>query len=199
MDNEEKIGFRRRINLAKQKRDKSWSRYSLPSYTHYDKLRRRISWIEERIIGPKILDVGCGPGIVCYLASKREDIVEIHGLDLQDDMITQARSNITSNKVSFHCEFAEHLPFENDYFDTVIMGEVLEHVFSEKEAVADAFRVLKPGGRIIVTVPSDGKLSFSHVRSFNKDSLTKLLELHFVIKEAINMDNFLVCVGERSR
>ncbi len=199
MDNEEKIEFRERINLDKQKRDNSWFRYSSPYYTHYVKLRRRISWIEERIIGPKILDVGCGPGIVCYLASKREDIVEIHGLDLQDDMITQARSNITSNKVSLHCEFAEHLPFENDYFDTVIMGEVLEHVFSEKEAVADASRVLKPGGRIIVTVPNDGKLSFGHIRSFNKDSLTKLLALHFVIKEAINMDNFLAYVGERSR
>ena len=197
MDDEEKIKFRERINLAKQKRDKSWSRYFSPSYIHYSKLRRRISWIEERIIGPKILDIGCGPGIVCHLASERADIVEIHGLDLQDDIITQARSNVTSNKVSFHCGFAEHLLFENDYFDTVIMGEVLEHVFNEKEAVADASRVLKTGGRIIVTVPNDGKLSFGHIRSFNRDSLTKLLAVHFVIKEAINMDNFLAYVGKK--
>ncbi len=199
MDDKEKIEFRERINLDKQKRDKSWSRYYSPDYIHYSKLRRRVSWIEERIIGPKILDVGCGPGIVCHLVSEREDIVEIHGLDLQDDMIIQARSNVTSNKASFHCGFAEHLPFENDYFDTVIMGEVLEHVFREKEAIADASRVLKPGSRIIVTVPNDGRLSFGHIRSFDKDSLTKLLVSHFVIKEAINMDNFLAYVGERIR
>jgi ubiquinone/menaquinone biosynthesis C-methylase UbiE len=199
MDDKEKSKFRERINCDKQKRDKSWTRYFSPNYIHYEKLVRRISWIKARIIGPKLLDVGCGPGIICDLSSEKEDITEIHGLDLQEDILVQARTNAISNKINFHCGFAEDLSFEDNYFDTVTMGEVLEHVFSEKEAVAEAFRVLKFNGRLIITVPNDGKLSFGHVRSFSKDSLTELIVPYLDIKEMMNIDNFLACMCEKKQ
>lgn len=45
------------------------------------------------------------------------------------------------------------LPFANDSFDSVVMIEVLEHVFDFSAAIAEAFRVLKPGGTILLSTP----------------------------------------------
>ncbi len=197
MDDKEKIEFTERINCSKQKRDRSFQRYFSPDYKFYKKLRGRISWIEQRLVGPRILDAGCSEGIVCYVAAKREDIREIHGLDLQTDILAQAVGNVKNDKVYFHHGFAEEIPFGNGYFDTVVMGEVLEHVFSEKESVIEAARVLRPAGKVVITIPNDGNLSFAHIRSFNKNSLTKLLTPHFNIKEMTILYNFLACVGEK--
>lgn len=49
--------------------------------------------------------------------------------------------------------FADRLPFADGSFDTVLMTEVLEHVTDAEQAVADAYRVLSPGGSLLVTVP----------------------------------------------
>lgn len=197
MDDKEKTKFSDRINCPQQKRDKSFQRYSSPDYVHYEKLRDRISWIESRLIGPRMLDVGCGSGLICYTASRREDITEIHGLDLQDDMIAQATQNVKSDKVHFHSGFAEEMPFGDGYFDVVVMGEALEHVFSDKDAVAEAARVLKQNGRIVITVPNRGRLSFCHIRIFNGRYLVNLLKPYFNIKEKSVLHNFLICMGEK--
>ena len=198
MNSKEKDKFRKRINCDDQKRDKGWACYFSPDCIYYKELRNRISWIISQTNGPKMLDIGCGAGITCYLATKREDIVEIHGLDLQEDALEKARLNVKSNKACFHCGFAENLPFKDNYFDTVVIGETLEHVFSEKESIIEAFRVIKSGGKIVITVPNEGKLSFAHIRSFNKDCLIKLLIPYFDIKEMGIVGNFLICVGEKS-
>lgn len=203
MDNRDKKKFEERINSDQQKRDKSWDRYFSPGYIHRNKLKSRFSWMEARLVGPRVLDVGCGPGVMCQLASEREDIKEIHGLDLQEDMLVQAFSNVKSYKVHFHSGFAEEVPFGDGYFDTAVMGETLEHVFSDKEAVAEAARVLRPAGRIVITVPYRGRLSFAHIRTFDDRSMSKLLESCFNIRENIILNKntsdhrLLACLGEK--
>jgi SAM-dependent methyltransferase len=49
---------------------------------------------------------------------------------------------------------ALHLPFPDDTFDRVIASEVLEHIWDDSGAIAELVRVLRPGGRMAVTVPS---------------------------------------------
>lgn len=202
MDEKDKEKFKKRINNPNQKRDRSWDRFFLPEFDHYEALRTRIRWIESHLRGPRILDVGCGPGVICHLASLREDVEEVHGIELQDDMLTEAFGNVKSNKVHFHSGFAEEIPFGDGYFDTAVMTEVLEHVFDEKEAIREAERILRPGGRIIITMPFWGDLSRAHLRRFNEGDLKNLLSGGFTVrklKHGLNNkeEKCLLCLGVR--
>ena len=81
---------------------------------------------------------------------------------------------------------AENLPF-TQAFDTVIAAEVLEHVLDPEKVLAEIYRVLKPGGNIIVTVPDEinGKshMNPEHLRTFLVIDLIKILMLqHFDVK-----------------
>lgn len=199
MDEKNREKFLNRINDPDQKRDNSWRRFFLPEF---EGLRSRIRWIESHLMGPRILDVGCGTGVICHIASHKEDVTEVHGVDLQEDMLVEALGNVKSDKVHLHSCFAEDIPFGDGYFDTVVMTEVLEHVFDEKQAVAEAARVLKAGGRIIVTVPFWGDLSRAHLRRFNEGSLKSLLAEGFTIrklKHGLNNkeEKCLFCFGIR--
>jgi len=197
MDDEKKKEFRERINDYRQKRDKSWERYFTPTNKHYKMIRRRFSWMKQFLVGPRILDIGCGPGIICQLASEKKGVTDVHGLDLQDDALTAAQLNVKSDRVRFHCGFAEELPFEDGYFNTAVMGEVLEHVYDEKKAVREAYRILQHRGVIIVTVPNDRRLSFCHIRIFSEKALARLLTPFFNIEEVLHMNQHIACMGRR--
>lgn len=203
MDDRSKKEFEERINSKRQKRDKSWERYFSPGYAHRKKLIIRFDWIKSQIIGPRVLDVGCGPGVICQLASEIDSVEEVHGLDLQADVLLQAIANVKNDKAHFHHGFAEDIPFGNGYFDTVVLGETLEHVFSAEEAVAETARVLRLGGIAAITVPYRGKLSFAHIRTFDDAYIVKLLKPYFNIMEKIILNKntpdhmILACVGEK--
>lgn len=76
--------------------------------------------------------------------------------------------------------FADALPFADGSFDTILATEVLEHVTDAERAVADAYRVLRPGGHLVVTVPymyptHEAPYDF---RRFTHFGLRDLLERH---------------------
>jgi SAM-dependent methyltransferase len=76
--------------------------------------------------------------------------------------------------------FADELPFADGSFDTILATEVLEHVTDAERAVADAYRVLRPGGHLIVTVPylyptHEAPYDF---RRFTHFGLRSILERH---------------------
>ena len=68
-------------------------------------------------------------------------------------------------------------PYADQSFDVVIMGEVLEHLFYDKEALKEANRVIKSDGRLIVTVPFYDSNDKFHVRMHDQQTMTHLL--HF--------------------
>jgi ubiquinone/menaquinone biosynthesis C-methylase UbiE len=57
--------------------------------------------------------------------------------------------------VRFVCGDATHLDFPNDSFDAVTMFDVLEHVPDDRRAIAEALRVLRPGGHLLVSTPNE--------------------------------------------
>jgi SAM-dependent methyltransferase len=76
--------------------------------------------------------------------------------------------------------YADRLPLADHVFDTVLATEVLEHVGDAEQAVADFFRVLRPGGHLLVTVPflyptHEAPYDF---RRFTHHGLRSLLERH---------------------
>lgn len=95
------------------------------------------------------LDLGCGDGRTCgpWLTENARSYV---GVDISAEAVALARERgLDARKI----DDAGGLPFAEDSFDAVICTEVLEHLFQPQAAVAEAYRVVRPGGLILVTVP----------------------------------------------
>ena len=97
--------------------------------------------------GTRVLDVACGAGIVSGLASSRG--AEVIGVDFSPEMLAEARRRYPA--LQFREGDAEALPFEADRFDAVVINFGLHHFPFPARAVAEAHRVLRPGGRLCFT------------------------------------------------
>jgi ubiquinone/menaquinone biosynthesis C-methylase UbiE len=98
--------------------------------------------------GTRVLDVATGPGFIAGAAAVREAIVS--ALDFSPAMIADARVRYPG--IAFHDGDAEALPFDEGAFDAVVMNFGLLHLARPESALAEAHRVLRPGGRYAFTV-----------------------------------------------
>lgn len=141
--------------------------------------KERAELLKKYLIGKKILDVGCGLGVyVDYICSLG---LEGFGVDIVDEFI---KKNKVNKKGEFIKGAAEKLPFEDDFFDTVILFDILEHG-DDLKILEEVKRVSKK--RIILIVPRevDTKLSNSgvifrhyldktHLREYKEEDFKKL-------------------------
>ncbi|WP_058998508.1 class I SAM-dependent methyltransferase [Leptolyngbya sp. NIES-2104] len=97
-----------------------------------------------------ILEVGGGQGGLTALLYPRSQITN---LDL-DPRYAAAPCNQQA-QVRFICGDATALPFDDESFDAVTMFDVLEHIPDHKSAIAEAFRVLRPDGFLLVSTPNE--------------------------------------------
>lgn len=96
--------------------------------------------------GP-ILDLGCGSGEFASLALEgRMDV----GVDVSKRAL--AKAALIGRYGALCCADACQLPFPDERFQTVLAVSVLEHIAQPARALAEAFRVLRPGGRLIATI-----------------------------------------------
>ncbi len=94
----------------------------------------------------RLLDIGCGAGFVIDLL--RDTFDEIHGIDATRAMLD--RVDTSSGNVTLHEGVAEELPFEDGTFDLVTAYSVLHHLADHRPVLAEARRVLRPGGVLYV-------------------------------------------------
>jgi ubiquinone/menaquinone biosynthesis C-methylase UbiE len=102
--------------------------------------------------GERILDVGCGPGFYC--AELLEEVGpggSIVGLDPSDAMLAlAARRCVGHGNVKFDAADATSLPVEDASFDAVLCVQVLEYVPDLLAGLAELYRAVRPGGRVVV-------------------------------------------------
>jgi ubiquinone/menaquinone biosynthesis C-methylase UbiE len=98
----------------------------------------------------QVLDVATGTGLVANLVAPRVNPGLVFGVDLSDNMLSIARAHKARN-VQFLGMAAEHLVFRPHTFDLVTMGQALAYLADPTTALAEAHRVLRPGGRLAVS------------------------------------------------
>ncbi|MBN1348885.1 class I SAM-dependent methyltransferase [candidate division KSB1 bacterium] len=99
--------------------------------------------------GLKILDVGCGTGVLLYAIAKLIGTCELHGIDVNENAIRRAQKR-ASAKIEFRVADAARLPFTNDYFDYTICSNAFYYFKNKNRALIEINRVLKPGGRALI-------------------------------------------------
>jgi ubiquinone/menaquinone biosynthesis C-methylase UbiE len=102
----------------------------------------------------RVLDAGCGEGFYEILLSNLYEC-SIIGID-NDDKILNAGKERTKNLKNVKLENQDlcNLPYKDNSFDKIICSEVVEHIDQDTKAISELYRVLKPGGRIVITVPN---------------------------------------------
>ncbi len=104
--------------------------------------------------GDKILEVGCGRGFYAHVIGVFFPRVSYIGIDINGEYLRTAKVFAHAPNVSFRKGDATKLLFADKVFDKIICTEVLEHIKKDRMALSELFRVLKPHGTAIITVPN---------------------------------------------
>ena len=98
--------------------------------------------------GARILDIGCGLGV--YVRKFREFSDRVCGIDIDTKRLREGARTTPGLMLSA----SETLPFRDAAFDVVVLNEVIEHVRDDAATLAEALRVIRPGGHIVIYAPN---------------------------------------------
>ena len=111
---------------------------------------QRVLQLIAPVRGGKVLDIGCGPGIL--LSRMGGSPLELFGLDLSPEMIAEAKARTAGLTVNLAVGRVEHLPFPAQSFDVILALGVLEYLPELKASLMEIARIAKPNALIIVSM-----------------------------------------------
>lgn len=133
------------------------------------KVQKRFLWMSQMIHGNSILDVGCSSGIFPILMAREGK--RVVGADLDKSAIEKANNlksqeeDSVQRKVDFISVSMNDLEI-NEKFDTIILSEILEHVFYPADMLKKAITFLNEDGVIVITVPFGINSYFDHKKTY---------------------------------
>lgn len=140
----------------------------------------------------EILEIGCSGGVLIEFL-KRQGFTRLHGIDNDEKAIEICmRRGIQEVGVAD----AQETGFKDKQFDVLIASDVLEHIKDEDKALLEWYRILKPGGKLIIFVPAFKFLWSTHdevnrhFRRYSKEGLVKTSEKNGFKTEKVSYWNF---------
>lgn len=116
--------------------------------------RRAKIILSELNLNKNILDLGCGRGFYLQAIAQLKPKAKVVGVDIQQEYLKQAQENIDNNKIKLVQANASNLPFKDNQFDQIIASEILEHINKDQQVINEIYRVLKPKGIVLISVPN---------------------------------------------
>jgi len=165
-------------------------------------LRKRVHWMCRRVQGRRVLDIGCSQGIVSILLGREG--FEVIGIDVDLQAIEDGRAALAKERpaVQSNVQFmaADILDpgLDLGQFDTIIMGELLEHLVNPERMIRRCKELLSDDGTLIVTVPFGQHPHPDHKHTFYVSSLIGLLEPDFHITEIDRIQLRICAVAQRA-
>ncbi len=132
----------------------------------------RVDFILQNMFG-KILDVGCEQWKLHQILIKNQDIstlYRVYGLDLK---VKKHRESVTKGD-------AQYMPFKNNTFDTLIAGELIEHVENPDIFLKEARRLLKSEGILILSTPNKNSWVNTIFKSSFREGHNIIFSIHSV-------------------
>jgi 2-polyprenyl-3-methyl-5-hydroxy-6-metoxy-1,4-benzoquinol methylase len=156
---------------------------AVPEGAEPERFTARRSFLLDRVTpGARVLDLGCGDG--AFAAELLAAGCEVTMADVAEQALRRARVRAPEAEAVKLAD-GEPLPFAEDAFDVVWAGEVLEHVADVVGLLAEVRRVLRWGGRLLVTTPWHGRIVVAtdahfdprsdHLRFFSARTLRAML------------------------
>ena len=118
-----------------------------------------------------VLDAGCGYGFYSLTLSKKWK--EVYALDLEKERIDELNKIIKTRQEFSGIKTFEgsltNIPFKEKFFDLILCSEVLEHIKEDKKALSELSRVLKQGGYLILSFPTNSRSNKKEYKKFHHE------------------------------
>ncbi len=195
--------------MSQIKTQKDWTALEVGRFWDWMNQTKRVQYFSEGIgdglvkffgqhisLKGDVLDFGCGTG---YFLSKLPKQCTLHGLDFSFSSVDSAKALLASKANLGEVVFVQDLPssFPTDKFDVIFLIETIEHLndFFLDSVLQELHRLLKPGGRLVITTPHNEDIDahtvycpfcdsefhhMQHMQKFTVQSMTELLKkYHF--------------------
>jgi demethylmenaquinone methyltransferase/2-methoxy-6-polyprenyl-1,4-benzoquinol methylase len=111
--------------------------------------KEQLQWLLALPTEGRLLDAGGGTGRIA--ASLQEDVGQVVVTDIAEGMLQQAAQKNGLNPLQTHVEF---LPFPENSFERIVVVDAFHHFCNQHQAAAELWRVLAPGGRLVIEEPN---------------------------------------------
>ncbi|HMP79087.1 MAG TPA: class I SAM-dependent methyltransferase [Pirellulaceae bacterium] len=167
-----------------------------PNSPIFDPLRcefhlARYRFAAEFVAGCQVMDVACGTGYGSRMLVDEGGAKQVFGFDVSPEAIEYANAKYRRPNIEFAVADGRDLPVAPETMDVVVSFETLEHVSDGDRLVAEFARVLRPGGRLIISTPNAWPLSIApfHFKEYNRDSFLDQLRPHFQVQALFNQNS----------